>query len=496
MGWIKATFVVIILLAIAAVTGFFVWLAPVGAGYTAKVMCSAIFVSGLSSNRALNEDVLADNNPLLPLIKANVDLRHQRVSAHAFGFRTRVAVYRPNLGCTLIDKHKANALQMGAPVVRQIKPQPLLSAATPPAVNRHKLEAILNEAMDEPGVKPTRRSRAIVILYNGEVVGERYAEGIDADTPLPGWSMTKSAFSAVLGRLRMVGRLPAIDTPVSINAWHSDPNDPRRNITYDQLMQMNSGLAFDESYGNPLSDVVQMLFIAPGAAGFAVSKPLDNAPGTHWSYSSGSTNILSASIRNLSPTLREYQSLPAKLLFRPLGMRHAVMETDSDGYFVASSFMEATGREWAKLGQLYLQDGVWKGKRLLPEGWVAHATTPAPTAPNGIYGALWWLKLPGDASGQPSQTNIPAPPADAFYALGHDGQSISVIPSRNLVIVRLGVTRDKSAFNLRNFVGGIAALFPSDGNAATGTNVKKATGKTTGNSTPDKTTKPDQTAEK
>ncbi|WP_114087689.1 serine hydrolase [Thalassospira profundimaris] len=457
MAWLKAIFVGLVLLIIVAVSGFFIWLAPVGAGYTAKVMCSRIFVSGLSSERALKEDVLADNNPMLSLITANIDLRHQTVSAHAFGFRTRIAVYRPNMGCTLTNPENATSMQNSSPVLRPIAPQPLMTAPVPPAVDRRQLNNILAAAMDEPELKPSRRTRAIVILYKGQVVAERYASGISVNTPLTGWSMTKSAFSAILGRMRMTGMLPPLNYPVSINEWDTQPDDPRAKITYDELLQMRSGLEFDESYWNPISDVVQMLFVAPSAAGLAVSKPLVATPGSEWQYSSGTTNVLSAAMRNLSRSIQQYQALPAELLFRPLGMNHAVVETDSDGYLVASSFMHATGREWAKLGQLYLQDGIWNGTRLLPEGWVTHATSPAPHAPNGMYGAHWWLKLPSDGQ-HPADT--PAIPADAFFALGHDGQSLSVIPSKDLVIVRLGLTRKAKAFDLHKFVGGIAALFP------------------------------------
>ena len=457
MAWLKAIFVGLVLLIIVAISGFFIWLAPVGAGYTAKVMCSRIFVSGLSSERALNEDVLADTSSLLSLITANIDLRHQTVSAHAFGFRTRIAVYRPNMGCTLTTPENATRIQNSSPVLRPIAPQPLMTAPLPTGVDRRQLGNILTKAMDEPNLKPSRRTRAIVILYKGHVVAERYANGITVNTPLPGWSMSQSAFSAILGRMRMTGMLPPLNYPVSINEWDTQPGDPRVKITYDELLQMRSGLEFDESYWNPLSDVVQMLFVAPSAAGLAVSKPLAEPTGSKWHYSSGTTNVLSAAMRNLSRSMQQYQILPAEMLFRPLGMNHAVVEADSDGYLVASSFMHATGREWAKLGQLYLQDGVWKDTRLLPEGWVAHATTPAPHAPNGSYGAHWWLKLPSEGQQSPDTPTIPA---DAFFALGHDGQSLSVIPSKDLVIVRLGLTREKKAFNLHKFVAGIAALFP------------------------------------
>jgi len=462
MHLIKAIFIGLILIGLSLVAGFFIWLAPVGAAFSAKTMCSAIFVDGLSSSRARAEDVLADNNALLSLITTNVDLRNQTISAHAFGFRKRFAIYRPNLGCTLAeDQTHIARLRNSYPVITPITPKPLLTASLPANVDRRALNNILFDAMDEPGIIPERRTRAVVILYQGRVIAERYAEGISAQTPLPGWSMTKSVWNTILGRMRQEGMMPDVHEPVLINEWQAQVNDPRATITYDDLLRMRSGLEFDETYWNPLSDVVQMLFIEPAAAGFAVSKPLENTPGTTFSYNSGASNILSAAVRNLSGSRTSYLARPTDLLFRPLGMASAVIETDPDGYFIASSFMSATARDWAKIGQLYLQDGIWNGQRLLPEGWVRYSTRPAEDDPNGTYGAHWWLDLPDgrDEDGNPRR-DAPELPGDAFFALGHDGQSLTVIPSKELVIVRLGITRKHGAFNLRNFIAGISNIFP------------------------------------
>lgn len=462
MQWIKAIFIGTILIGLSVLAGFFIWLAPVGAGYSAKIMCSAIFVNGLPSSRARDEDVLADNNVLLSLITTNVDLRNQTVSAHAFGFRKRFAVYRPNLGCTLADDQEHIAqLRNSTPVIRAIAPQPLLTAPLPADVDRRALNNILFDVMDEPGVIPERRTRAVVILHQGKVVAERYAEGITAETPLPGWSMTKSVFNVLMGRMRHEGMMPDVHDPVLINEWQAQTNDPRAAITYDDLLRMRSGLEFDESYWNPLSDVVQMLFVEPAAAGYAVAKPLEHTPGKVFGYNSGTSNVLSAAIRNLSGSRTTYLNRPTELLFRPLGIDDAVIETDPDGYFIASSFMHATARDWAKIGQFMLQDGVWNGERLLPEGWIDYSTQPADGDPNGTYGAHWWLDLPGgrDEDGNP-RANAPTLPVDAYFALGHDGQSMSIIPSKDLVVVRFGVTRKRGAFDLRKFIADLNNIFP------------------------------------
>ncbi|MBX2831786.1 MAG: beta-lactamase family protein [Rhodospirillales bacterium] len=462
MQLIKAIFIGLIMIGLAVLSIFFIWLAPVGAAYSAKIMCSAIFVNGLTSSRARAEDVLADNNAMLSLITTNVDLRNQTVSAHAFGFRKRFAVYRPNLGCTLADDQThITLLRNSTPLIRPISPKSLLTTTLPENVDRRALNHIVYDAMDEPGVRPERRTRAVLILHRGKVVAERYADGISAQTPLPGWSMTKSVWNAVLGRMRHEGMMPDVKSPVLINEWQAQTDDPRAVITYDDLLHMRSGLEFDESYWNPLSDVAQMLFIEPAAAGFAVSKTLENTPGEVFAYNSGTSNILSAAVRNLSGSRMAYLIRPTDLLFRPLGIENAVIETDPDGYFIASSFMHATARDWAKIGQLFLQDGVWGGKRLLPEGWVKYSTSPAENDPDGVYGAHWWLDLPSgrDEDGNP-RSDVAKIPQDAFFALGHDGQSLTVIPSKELVIVRLGVTRKRSAFSLRKFISDISNVFP------------------------------------
>lgn len=462
MQWLKPIFIGLILIGFSVIAIFFIWLAPIGAAYSAKIMCSAIFVNGLPSTEARDVDVLADNNPLLSLITTNVDLRNQTVSAHAFGFRKRFALYRPSMGCTLAeDQEHVAQLRSSTPVVTPIAPKPLLSASLPTNVDRRALNKILFDVMDEPGPHPERRTRAVVILHDGKVVAERYADGITPQTPLAGWSMTKSAFNVILGRMQFEGMMPDIHSPVLINEWQAEPGDPRATINYDDLLRMRSGLEFDESYANPLSDVVQMLFNQPAAAGYAVSKPLENTPGSYFSYNSGASNILSAAIRNLSGSRATYLSRPRELLFRPLGMSSAVIETDPEGYFVASSFMHASARDWAKIGQLFLQDGVWEGERLLPEGWVGYSTSPAAEDPQGLYGAHWWLDLPGSRNEDGSlRDDVPELPADAFFSLGHDGQSLTVIPSRDLVVVRFGVTRKRSAFDLRQFIADLSAIFP------------------------------------
>jgi CubicO group peptidase (beta-lactamase class C family) len=297
------------------------------------------------------------------------------------------------------------------------------------------LDAAVEEAFAEPGAVPSRRTRAIVVVHDGSIVAERYATGYGPDAALPGWSMTKSTVNALVGVLVREGKLQ-LDSPLSVPEW-SAPDDPRRTITLRHLLQMASGLDFTESYGNPLGDVLWMLFGTGDAAGFAARKPIVTAPGKGWAYSSGTTNIVARALRQaVGGGEADYLAFPRRALFEPLGMASAVIEPDASGTFVGSSFMFASARDWARFGLLYLQDGVRDGNRILPEGWVAFSTTPAPSAPGGVYGAHFWLRL----STLYARSGNEGLPRDAYHAVGHEGQLLTIIPSRRLVVVRLGLS--------------------------------------------------------
>jgi CubicO group peptidase (beta-lactamase class C family) len=215
---------------------------------------------------------------------------------------------------------------------------------------------------------------------------------------------------------------------------------------------MRSGLGFDEGMASPRSDVVRMLFGAGDTAAFALEKELAFAPGTTWQYASGPTNILARVIRNVLGDDASYLAFPRRALFGPLGMSSAVLETDAAGTFIGSSYMYATGRDWARFGTLYLQDGVWDGRRILPEGWVAYTASPAPADEQGRYGALFWLQVPPEYAGRDARLDAPA-----LHAVGHEGQFVTIVPSRGVVIVRLGRTRYPEAWDHAAFVRDVLA---------------------------------------
>src|SRR4051812_7388809 len=405
------------------------WLLPrlrrvagIGAAYKARVVCSLVFGGGRNADPSILDEVSADSYRLLRLFRCRVIPESRAVTASLWGFRPRTALFR------------ADADEVSA------------AARWPSAAASPVLERIVASAFLEPDRSRLRRTRAIVVVQDGQIVAERYAPGFGDTTRFSGWSMTKSVLSALVGVLVAEGRLSLKDVEL-MPSWHRP--DPRAAIAVEDLLRMRSGLRFSEEYTNLTSDVIEMLFNQDDAAGYAASRPLIAPPGTEWSYSSGTTNILSAIVRRTVGDA-DYPSWPRRALFAPLRMSSALMERDAAGTFVASSFMLATARDWGRFRQPYLQDGVWDGRRVLPEGWVSFSTTPTPQSPDGIYGAHWWLGLkPELGGGTPAAARLPR---DAFFAVGHEGQVLTVIPSRRLVVVRLGLSIYIDAWNHAAFL--------------------------------------------
>lgn len=428
-------------------------LAAVGTAFTAKTLCSGVFVSHRDPASVLGTDLSPEIHPILRLIEAETDQNARAVTATLFGLAERKAVYRGGLGCVVVDPN--GGVARAAVSVVEPTPKPAerstvqddlrTAGELPPEIDAARLQSAVDWAFTEPDPRLPRNTRAVVVVHDGRIIAERYADGFTADTSLIGWSMSKSVVSALVGILVKEGKL-ALDDPSPIPEW-AGADDPRRRITVAHLLHMESGLEFDENYANPLADVTYMLFGVPGAAEFAIAKPLVAEPGTRWRYSSGTTNILSHAMRRAVGET-DYPAFPRRALFDRIGMTSAVLETDARGTFVGSSFMYATARDWARFGLLYLQDGVWSGERILPEGWVEFSRSPAPGAPDGKFGAHFWLRIPEEFR---CGNDLPDLPADAFHAVGHEAQFVTVVPSRRLVLVRLGSTRHVCGWNQQGF---------------------------------------------
>jgi CubicO group peptidase (beta-lactamase class C family) len=304
------------------------------------------------------------------------------------------------------------------------------------------LRRALERAFAEPRPRRPRNVRAIVVLCDGRLVGERYAAGIGPATPLLGYSLSKSVINAFLGILVRDGRLRVTDR-APIAAWAS-ARDARHAITVEQLMRMTSGLALEES-DSGFDPVSRMLFLEPDMAAFAAGAPLKAAPGTAWEYTSGNTLLLSSIVRDAAGgSAPDVVAWARRELFTPLGMRHVTIEFDSAGTPIGSTRILASARDWARLGQLYLDDGACGGRRILPPGWVRFSA--APTL-DSDYGAGFWVNA-GAAPHARGRVRA-GMPADSFFGSGVFGQRLVVIPSQGLVIARLGATIDPPDFDIQ-----------------------------------------------
>ena len=293
-------------------------------------------------------------------------------------------------------------------------------------------------------------THALLVIQGGCLLAELYAPGFDIDVTCRSWSMAKSITHALVGMAVLDGRID-IAAPAGVPEW-TGPGDPRGAITLDQLLRMSSGVAFVEEYvPDAPSDVIEMLFGKgkEDVAAFAANFPLAHRPGGFFAYSSGTTNIVSGCLsRALGAKGDAFKAFMFERLFGPLGMDTADLRFDAAGTFIGSSFCYATPRDFARFGLLYLRDGVWDGRRLLPEGWVDYARTPtfqqSGGEVDGPYGAHWWLDIAGPGS---------------FSANGYEGQYIVLVPDKDLILVRHGATPMALKDNLKAWMKDLAAAF-------------------------------------
>lgn len=411
-----------------------------GTGYAAHNACAMHFVAGRRDD--LETDL--PPNPLVPLLRTEVDPSAGWASSSVLGVGFRQYAWASEHGCAVGD-----ARAEGSQYTSLIRDPERAEEGSPEGIELPSVEdapAEVDAALDAAAAQ--EGTRGLVVVHDGRIIGERYGDGFGPDTRQLGWSVGKSAASTLVGRAQL--EFPDADLDRAGTGLRPEWTDERAQISLDNLLRMTSGLEWDEEYdlGTPIT---QMLFDEPDMAAFAAAQPLAHEPGTYRQYSSGTTNLICDLLHErtgLGPEMAE------ELLFQPLGMRSAVLEADASGRSVCSSYLWATPRDFARFGQFALDDGVVNGERLLPEGWMDYSTTviPAGGEPEP-YGAQWWVNVSGD--GTPPRMDMPE---DAYWASGHDGQYVVVVPSADLVVVRTGFTPGASMSSLEvdRLVGALA----------------------------------------
>jgi CubicO group peptidase (beta-lactamase class C family) len=408
---------------------------PIITGYGAKNLCSCAYLSGRSEQSVLDNELSA-----FPLSIGTFELHPEDSSATAsvFGFAEHKAIYRKGLGCTLVNEIREEEIRnqkfnLPTPLGNQDSiawPMGNLVRDTIlPDINYELLNTTVEDAFAEPGESKNRRTRAILVIYDGQIIAEKYAEGFDKNTRQLGWSMAKSVTNSLVGILVRDGKLSLSDA-APFEEWK---NDNRNTLTIHNLMQMSSGLNWEENYSKP-SDATNMLFKTKDAGLFASHAKLKNEPGKVFQYSSGTSNMLAWIIRNTVGD-SAYYTFATERLLKKTGMNSMILEPDAGGTYVGSSYAFATPRDWARFGLLFLNDGMFNGERILPEGWSEYSSTPCEGAEMGQYGAQFWLNAG-------SKTDVvkrmyPDVPADLYWADGYEGQNVFILPSKDLVVVKL-----------------------------------------------------------
>jgi CubicO group peptidase (beta-lactamase class C family) len=428
-----------LLILVLAIGVWYAWRAfPIISGFGVKNMASAVFLQ--HRNPA---DVLKEELAFFPVSLGTytINKNDSSVTGSVWGFAKRKAIYRTGLGCTLVNDFTETEIrqqQFDLPDRVQINtdtiPWPYgdkITDSIPAAINKPLLLKAINNAMHAMHHNQPAYTRAVLVVYDGKIVAEQYAPGYDKNTVMLGWSMSKSLTAAVVGVLVKEGKLhPAAPAPVP--EWK---HTPKEKITLQQLLQQTSGLDYTEDYSSP-SEATDMLFKRGDMAAFIAKLPLKFQPGTIFNYSSGNANILSRIIRQTVGDTH-YASYPYDSLFHKINMYSLLLEPDASGTYVGSSYSYATARDFARFGLLYYNNGVWNGQQILPVNWVKESIQPAAADRFKHYGYQFWLN--GLNEQDSTKRLYPDAPADMFFADGFGGQNIYIIPSKKLVIVRLGV---------------------------------------------------------
>lgn len=411
-------------------------------GFSSKSSASCHFIDG----RSLDEIESGDNDiSKIDWATNTIDASKKSVAASVYGLKTRTAIYREGLGATLID----DSFDVSKPYLVPNRKNGDTIVSFPfgnkdpekkhfSSIDYKKLDTAVANAFDKKGEK-NKRTRSVLVVYKDQIIAEKYAQNFDKESKLLGWSMTKSITATLFGILQKQGKID-IHQPAPIKEWAADN---RSKITISDLLHMNSGLEWEENY-ETICDATKMLFQSADMTRSQLEKPAAFKPNTHWNYSSGTTNLLSGILRTQFQNHQDYLDFWYAELIDKIGMNSMLIETDMSGNYVGSSYGWATTRDWSKFGLLYLHQGNWNGEQLFDPSWVSYTTTPTPTSNDG-YGAHFWLNAGG---------KFPDAPRDLYYCSGYQGQMIAIIPSLDMVIVRLGL-KENPAFNFNGFLKGI-----------------------------------------
>ncbi len=412
-------------------------------GFSSKSVASHLFIAGRSQEFTEKED---NNIPSMNLASNKVDERKKSVSSTSLGIKTRKAIYREGVGVVVVPNNAVIKQETYSTPNRQKTPANLAypygnlpqKDTVYSNIDYKKLKASVNDAFVDSDFV-VMKTRSVLVIYKDQIIAEQYADGFDEKSLLLGWSMTKSVTSAVLGVMEKQGMVEL----EQVNLFDEWKNDDRKNITLKNLLNMNSGLEWEEDY-TKICDATKMLFIDPDMTTLQLEKSFVGEPNNTWNYSSGTTNLLSRYIRNQFKSHQEYLDFWYSDLIDKIGMHSMIIETDYSGNYVGSSYGWATTRDWAKFGLLYLHDGNWNGEQLIDTSWIDF-TKEATNGSNGVYGGHFWMNKEG---------KFPDVPKDMYSCNGFQGQYVFIIPSKDLVVVRTGL-KENPEFNVNAFLSDI-----------------------------------------
>ena len=434
---------------------------PFGNGYVAKNICSGIFVSGIEENILKKRYVGPNVEPLNLLWKIEIDRENNLVTASDIIFRElfqQQAYYRPGFGCTLLQD--STTAELDAQLPETIDPisippwffWPHGSAGVWPLARPDVDYAAINQAIDDAFVETpdnTRQTAAILVAYDELLLAERYAPSVNKDTRLLGWSMSKSFTATMIGLLQDRHMLSTSD-PAPVPQWQGTG---KADITIEHLLHMASGLEYYEESRGPNNDQSFVLHATEQFADYILDRPQVAEPGTRYNYSTAETMLIAKIAQDaLGGTLADSYRFLNSTLFGPLGINDAVLEYDTAGNAAGGAYLMMKPRDWARLGLLYLRKGNWFGHQILSEDWVNYALTASPANPE--YAKQIWVNSSG--------TLWPSLPRDAFGFLGYQQQNVIVIPSRKLVVVRMGFSFEDGISRVEQLVAKVLEALPKE----------------------------------